>query len=130
MVYKELYRESRETAFRLGQHDRWYRSFQENGHCARSIELSAKDAYASNRLSENTVFPLIGQYGYNRIAWVLANTIRQDENRYKRELRDWARTFPIPHEMYNLHKRYAVQAHPVLVGMFVDCFLKVRGVGQ
>ena len=132
MVYKELYTQPREVALRLCQHDRWYRSFHENAHCAISIELAAKDAYASNRLNDTAVFPLIAQYGYKRIAWVLANTIRQGEhdNRYKRELRDWARSIPIPYEIYNLHKRYAVQAHPVLISLFTDCFLKIRGVGQ
>ena len=75
-----LYPLSRKDSQRLGEHDLWLDSYQENCACARRIELAIKDAYAANRLNEQCARKIIEIYGFDRVCWVLAHTIQHGEN--------------------------------------------------
>lgn len=122
MSNNPLYPWSRTEAQKLGEFDDWTASYQENCACARSIEIAIKDEYSNNRLSGDCAKVMIEKYGFDRVNWVLANTIRDGEHdgRYCRENKLWAKGFPIPHEEYNLHRNYIVGAHPGLVDIFTN----------
>ncbi len=117
-----LYPWSRKEARRLGEMDKWTESYQANCACARSIEFSIKDEYSNNRLSGECAKGVIEQYGFDRVNWVLANTIQDSmhDGRYCTDNRQWARAFFIPHEEHNLQHNFTVNAHPGLVDIFTN----------
>ena len=65
---------------------------------------------------------MIGEYGYDRVNWVLANTVQENihDGRYSAENKAWARGFFIPKEPEFQNSTFAVNAHPVLIDGFVD----------
>ncbi len=117
-----LYPYSRKEAKRLGEDAEWTSSYQANCACARSIEMAIKDEYANNRLSGECAKGVIEQYGYDRVNWVLANTIQDSmsDGRYCVTNRQWAKAFFIPHEEHNFQKNFIVNAHPGLVDIFTN----------
>ena len=112
-----LYIWSRKEAHRLGEDDEWLKSYGENCACARAIEKAIKDGYANNHLSEDCIKPIIQQYGFDRVNWVLATTIQHGEHdgRYSQENKKWAHKFYIPKESANVQHTSTVNAHPGLV---------------
>ncbi len=117
-----LYPWSRKEATRLGESEDWLASYQENCACARAIEIAIKDEYSNNRLSGDCAKGVIERYGFDRVNWVIANTIQDGEHdgRYCKDNRQWAKTFYIPREEYNLHRNFSVNAHPGLVDIFTN----------
>lgn len=117
-----LYPWSCKEASRLNEGEEWLKSYQENCACARAIELAIKDGYANNRLNTDCAKDVVEKYGFDRVNWVLANTIQDSmhDGRYCADNRQWARPFFIPHEEYNLHHNFFVNAHPGLVDIFTN----------
>ena len=95
-----LYPLSRKDSQRLGEHELWLDSYQENCACARRIELAIKDAYAANRLNEECAKKIIELYGFDRVNWVLAHTIQRGDNdtRFTKESHSWAKGYTIPYD--------------------------------
>lgn len=71
--------------------DLWRESYRENCSCARTIEKAIEKAiennYNDNILETDAVREVIAEFGYNRVNWVLANTIQQhdEDGRYSHE---------------------------------------------
>lgn len=113
-----LYEWSLDEARRLNERDEWRASYNANCECARDIEQAIRDNYKDNTLGE-CAKPLIAKYGYDRVNWVLANTVRRNhsDGRYSEDNKRWSRTFRIPTEGYC--KDYAVSSHPGLVDLVI-----------
>lgn len=122
-----LYPLSRKDSQRLGEHDLWLDSYQENCACARRIELAIKDAYAANRLNEQCARKIIEIYGFDRVCWVLAHTIQHGENdtRFSKEQHSWAKEYNIPYDDHYLQRNFTVGLHPTLVSTFTEMVCKV-----
>lgn len=116
--HKPIYPWSLYEAIRLKEKDEWRISHAENCECARAIEKAIRENYKDNSLS-NCIKPLIEAYGYDRVNWVLANTVQQNhgDDRYSADNKRWARTFRIPIDSYN--KTFAVKSHPGLVDLMI-----------
>ena len=121
-----LYPLSRKDSQRLGEHDLWLDSYQENCACARRIELAIKDAYAANRLNEQCARKIIEIYGFDRVCWVLAHTIQHGENdtRFSKEQHSWAKEYNIPYDDHYLQRNFMVGLHPTLVSTFAEMVCK------
>ena len=117
-----LYPLSRKESQRLGEHELWLDSYQENCACARSIELAIKDAYAANRLNAECARVIIKKYGFDRVNWVLAHTIQNGDNdtRFSKDQHSWAKEYNIPYEDHYLQRNYTVNLHPTLVATFTE----------
>ena len=91
--YKPIYPYSRREAERTGELNLWSESYAENCTCARDIDRAIADGYGDNRLDRECVKKVISEYGYDRVNWILANTIREGEHdgRYSRENKEWAK---------------------------------------
>ena len=74
-----VYLWSLREAQKLGEVDRWRESYKENCTCARAIEQAIDDNYADNRLNTDAAKDIIERFGYNRVNWVLANTIQRKD---------------------------------------------------
>ena len=117
---KPLYRHSLKDAVRHEEKDLWRESYKINCDCARAIERIIAENYDGERLGPNLAEPIIRQYGFNRVNWVLANTVQQKkgDGRISPENRQWAETFPVPQEDHNW--QFEVSSHPGLTDLFID----------
>ena len=90
MAQKALYKWSLSEAQKLGEVDLWRESYKENCTCARAIEDFITSHYADNCLNTDGVEELIERFGFNRLNWVLANTIqrKQADGRFNQSNKD------------------------------------------
>ena len=118
---KPLYPYSWSEAKRSGQMDQWWESYHENIACARAFEQKISDGYQDNRLSGTCAKEVIEAYGYDRVNWVLANTVQENihDGRYSAENKAWARRFSVPKETLVRNGEFAVHSHPELVDLVV-----------
>lgn len=117
---KIVYRWSKKYAQEYGELDLWKESYKENCTCARAIEKAITNNYTNNHLNTDPIHDIIAEYGWNRVQWVLANTIQQhsSDGRFSPDNRTWAKSYYIPEDDILWH--YSVECHPGLVNMFVD----------
>lgn len=119
--HKPLYMWSLDYAVRSNERDLWRESYRENCDCARAIERSIAEAhdYQNHHLTDATA-PVIERYGFDRVNWVLANTIqeKQDDGRFSQENKAWAKGFYVPHDDVRWH--FCVEAHPGLTDIFTN----------
>lgn len=87
--HKPLYIWSLDYAVRSNERDLWRESYRENCDCARAIERAINENYRDNCLND-CIQPIIERYGFDRVNWVLANTIqeKQDDGRFSQENQD------------------------------------------
>lgn len=117
--HKPLYVYSLSQAVRSNERDLWRESYKENCDCARAIERAINENYCDNVLND-CAHPIIENYGFNRVNWVLANTVRQnkEDGRFSEDNKCWARGFHVPREDVNWH--FAVESHPGLTNIFIN----------
>lgn len=129
--HKPLYIWSLEYAVRSNERDLWRDSYKENCDCARAIEKAINSAYDYQTSCLNDCAePIVEQYGFDRVNWVLANTVQEKQNdgRFSQENKAWARQFYIPHEDVRWH--FCVDAHPGLTDLFLNESRKLwQGLG-
>lgn len=115
-----FYRYSLKEAVRHGEKDLWRESYMASCDCARAIERIIAENYDGERLGSHLAEPILDRYGFNRVNWVLANTIQQNpqERRFSPENRAWAKSFFIPQDDHNW--QYAVTSHQGLTDLFVS----------
>lgn len=117
--HKLLYRWLREYAVRHNELDEWRESYRENCDCARAIERAIEENYHDNRLEDGTQ-GIIDRYGFDRVNWVLANTIQEKghDGRFSQENKAWAKQTYISEDEGRWH--YCVESHPGLTDLFVN----------
>ncbi len=115
----DLYLYSREEAVRMSELKDWRESYRANCDCARAIERAIRDHY-SDSILHDCMQPLIEEYGFNRVNWVLANTLQQKhgDGRFSGDNRQWANSFYIPRDENNW--QFTVESHPGLVDLAVS----------
>lgn len=108
--HKSLYIYSLSEAVRNNEKDLRRESYKENCDCARAIEKAIAENYRNNVLND-CAQPIIEKYGFNRVNWVLANTVLQnkEDGRFSEDNKRWARAFHIPREDVNWH--FSVESH-------------------
>ncbi|MFT8889772.1 MAG: DUF3849 domain-containing protein [Ethanoligenens sp.] len=72
-------------------------SHKANVACKDAIEMAIRDNYRDNRLGKEGVKQVADQFGYERIFYVLANTVQQKDfdGRISRDNKNWAKTIPV-----------------------------------
>ncbi|MBE7100202.1 MAG: DUF3849 domain-containing protein [Clostridiales bacterium] len=122
MANKPLYTSSRAEAAEWGENDLWLDSYKENCICARAIELAIRQNYKDNSLASDCAKKVIEEHGFDRVNWVLANTIQRAgaDGRYTEENREWARNFHIPNDWERFRDAFALMSHPGLVNGFTN----------
>lgn len=121
-----LYEWSLEDAVRYNERALWRESYKENCDCARAIERAINENYHDYRL-DDCAKPIIDRYGFDRVNFVLANTVQQkkEDGRISEDNMKWARSIHIPRDDVRWH--FTVESHPVLTNSFID---KARKVWQ
>ena len=122
MEYKELYIWSRSQARQSGETEFWHESHNENCRCARAIEKAIATYYKDNKLDKTGAKKMIADYGFERVNWVLANTVQlsHSDGRYSEENKRWAMARHIPYDEHYQREKFSVEKHPGLVNLFID----------
>lgn len=114
-----LYEWSLEDVIRNNERDLWRESHKENCDCARAIEQAINENYHGKRLN-NCVKPIIDRYGFERVNFVLANTVQQkkDDVRISDDNKRCARSIHIPRD--DAQRQFILESHPGLTNLFIN----------
>ena len=117
--HEPVYRYSLREAIRNEEQDLWRESLKESCDCARAIEHAIGENYHDNRL-DDCAKAIIERYGFNRVNWVLANTVQQkaEDGRISAANKEWAKGFSIPNDDVRWH--FTVESHPGLTDIFLN----------
>ncbi len=120
--HKPIYHCSRSEASEYEEMDRWQESYIENCQCARAIEEAITKNYNNYRLDVKGAKDVIAKFGYDRVNWVLANTVTEGKHdgRYNPENKAWAREFDVPKEKDLWNYNFTVTSHPAIVDLFIN----------
>ena len=114
-----LYEWSLEDAVRNNERGLWRESHKENCDCARAIERAINENYHDSIL-DDCAKPIIDRYGFDRVNFVLANTVQQnkEDGRFSEDNKKWARSIHIPRD--DARWQFAVGSHPGLTNIFIN----------
>lgn len=117
-----VYPNSRAEARRLGQTQMHEDSFRLNVDCARAIEQAIRDHFdeADESLAEDCARSVLEQFGFKRVNFVLANSLKQTgcPDLISEEIHQWGRGTYIPSDgKYN--RDYAVDTAAPLLEAFI-----------
>ncbi len=120
-----LYPYSVEDARERDEIDRWRESFRANIACKESIEAAIRKHHDGFHLDERCVPRLIKHYGFKRMAYVLANTMKEKDydGRFSLANREWSQKIFVPPDREHNY-RFAVDSHPAVVDGFIWQFRK------
>lgn len=121
--YPPLYRQSRAGARRLGETKAFKESLQLNVSCARAIERAiqnhADEDDPKGFLFDGCAQPVLEEYGFQRVQFVLANTLISTGGvGFEPDSLRWARSPYIPPDKGN--QKFRVQADRPLLAQFVQ----------
>ena len=118
-----VYKESYEYAYRHGETEQSIASNRANIACRDAIDKAIANNYHNNRLNtEVAVQEVAHQFGYERMFYVLANTVQAMDwdGRVSKSNKDWAKTIPVAFEHGIRDTSYLItHSHPGLLDMFV-----------
>lgn len=117
---KAIYRYSKEQAVRCHEEKLWGESYKENCNCARAIEKAIRQNFDGMHLGKISAETVIDTYGYDRVMWVLANTLqeKQSDGCFSPENKKWGNSFYIPRDDVRLD--YCVESHPAVLDGFIN----------
>ena len=120
-----VYPHSADYAREHGELEQYQTSQRANIACKDAIEAAISEYYQDNRLSKAAVSQVTKQFGYDRMFYVLANTVQQKEwdGRFSRENKAWARTVEVPPNPDSFggerNREFVVDSHPGLTDLFL-----------
>ena len=123
----DVYRESLDYAVNHGEADKYLESRKLDRECKGAIEETIRQNFDGMHLKNDIVKPLAEQYGSERIAFVLANTLQQEswDGRFSRDNKAWASEFSIPENIVrgmDMNSELIVSSHPAVLDGFIDMF--------
>jgi hypothetical protein len=101
-------------------------SLHANVSCKEAIEDAIREHYRDNSLGKGAVAQVVNQFGYDRILFVLANTVRHFEHdgRISETNKAWSKTIPIYENNdpagNDRTARFVVNSHPGLTDLFLS----------
>lgn len=109
-----------------GELEQYRASYKANIACRQAIESAIADNYRDDRLGSDAARQVLKQFDYERIFYVLANTVRQKDwdGRFSYDNKTWARTIPVYKDSDGFggdRNVYFVvdRSHPGLVDLFL-----------
>ena len=121
-----IYYHSGEYARENGELEKYRETRAANIGCRDAIQEAIKTHYHDNRLDPAAVSEVADKYGFHRVLFVLANTVRQKDwdGRFSQANKEWAATQYIPEDKSGINddrnRAFCVEAHPVLVDGYLD----------
>lgn len=92
-----LYKHPGDYAREKDELEQYCVSHKANMACKDAIEMAIRDNYRDNRLGKEGVKQVTDQFGYERMFYVLANTVQRKDfdGRISRDNKDWAKAIPV-----------------------------------
>ena len=119
-----VYKESFQYAYQHGEQEQHLSSNRANIACKEAIEQAIASHYYDNRFNaEAAVRDVVKQFGFERMFYVLANTVQTQggDGRVSRANKDWAQTIPVAFENGRRDMSFLItHSHPGLLDMFVS----------
>lgn len=122
-----VYLHTREYAEKQGELDIYYTSHRANVDCREAIETAISEHYSDNRLNNECVPQVVEQFGYDRMFYVLASTVREMERdgRISISNKEWARSIPVIEDIGKWNQNYNLDfwlgsCNPGLTDIFVN----------
>ena len=122
-----VYRYPGGYAYEHGELEQYRASRKANVACAEAIDAAISEHYRDDCLGREAVSQVVEQFGYDRMLYVLANTVRHKEQdgRISRDNKTWARTIPVFEDPDAWGKdrnvEFVVDGHnPGLVASFIN----------
>ena len=119
-----LYKYPADYAREHGELEAYRASHKANVSCKQAIEDAIHDHYADNCLGSGAVKQVVDAYGYDRMLYVLANTIRHlnSDGRISSANKQWAATIPVYEDLDGFRSDRNVylvlNSHPGLIDIF------------
>lgn len=123
MDKKYVYPYSLFEAKRNGELEQYRESFRENVRCANAIKEAINQNFDGMHLNHNVAKPVITEFGYDRVNFVLANTLQQldHDGRFSRDNKEWANGFFIHENKANPRNyEFMVTSHPAVLDGFIN----------
>ena len=116
----QLYTSSQEEAKKYNEVDLWRESYKENVRCAWAIEDAIRDNFDGKTLRQNSAKRVIEEFGFARVNFVLANTLREKnwDLRFSEDNFQWAKSIYVPRD--DTSWMFAVESPPAVVNEFCD----------
>lgn len=96
-------------------------SRKSNIECKLAIEDAIRNNFDGMHLGEGIEDKIIEQYGMERVAFVVANTVNEHnwDGRFGRENKEWAKTVPMS-EDENVRNECCLTTHPAVLDAFIN----------
>ena len=126
-TYPAFYGHTLSYAAEHGEVDRYMESHKFDRECKEAIEGTIRQNFDGMYLKDDIVKPLAEQYGSERMAFILANTIQQEslDERFSGDNKTWASEFPISENIVHgidMNRELIVSSHPAVLDGFIDIF--------
>ena len=124
-AYPEVYIGTLEKAMQERNVDAYLDSRKLNIDCKNAIEQAIAEGFDGMRLNPDVAVGVIEKYGEERVAFVLANTLKQlsYDGRFSDGNKRWADGIDIPENIsrgMDLNRDYIVGSHPAVLNGFID----------
>lgn len=98
MIYEEPYRNSLREAERKGEEALLWASYKVDSNCQMAIDTAIKRGEGDRDLTMIYMGRVLREYGMERMARLVANTINQqgENGHFSKESMAWAKTIPVP----------------------------------
>lgn len=125
MDKRYVYPYSLNEAKRNGELEQYQESLRENNRCADFIEDTINANFDGYHLGNNVAKMVIAEFGYDRVNFVLANTLQElsHDGRFSRDNKEWAKSIYIPENKINgmnANAEFRVDSHPAVLDGFVN----------
>lgn len=105
--------------------EQYHRSRKTNIDCKRAIESAVRENFDGMHLNQDAAKPVVERFGAERVAHVLAATVRYFDwdGRFSRDNKAWAQTVPFVHDTDSLGMdrctEYVAESHPAVLDGFI-----------
>ncbi len=125
--YPAVYRNTLGYAEEHGELDKYRASRKLDKECSQAVVDAIRQNYDGKHLNKEAVKPVVEEYGSERLAFVLANTLQQLpwDGRFSRDNKAWAAEFRIPEDMVHGRDRNSeliISSHPTVLDGFINVF--------
>lgn len=123
-LYPPLYTHTIEYAMEHGRADDYLESRKLNLDCKKAVENAIRENFDGMHLAHNAAEPVLAEFGAERVAFVLANTVQhlEHDGRFSRDTKEWAKNLAIPENVsrgMDLNADYIVSSHPAVLDGFI-----------
>ncbi|MCD8361993.1 MAG: DUF3849 domain-containing protein [Lachnospiraceae bacterium] len=120
-----VYMHSAAYAREHGELEQYRSSRRVNIACKNAIEEAVRDNFDGMHLKEDAAKAVVQEYGAERVAYILADTVRYKDwdRRFSSDTKSWAESIPIVSDPDSTGTdrsgRYVVESHPAILNGFI-----------